>query len=707
MNLLRFPVFIVVCLFSLNIFAKDIFVSVEGNDSYPGTQNQPLASLYGARDLIRDLRAANNLEEEIRVIISGGTYYMAEPLVLSETDSGSEKSPVTFIAAQGGSPVFIGGIQIKNWEKVSDRLWKTKVPEVCKYGLYFEQLYVNGKRATRAKSPNEGFYFLNGVNENVIEQGNDHLPALAVQKLKLFSKAAMEFSTFTKNDFNDALVTFYHKWDNTRKHIYLFNSDSSFIYTVGRGMKSWNKLDDKTRFLIENYKAALDTCGEWFLERSGELYYIPCEEDNMSSVEIYAPITDKFLILRGSNENRIKNLRFENLRFEVAGYHTPIKGNEPAQAAAPIEAVIMLDYAKGIDFVNCKIAHTGTNAIWFRKSCTDCSVTHCYLHDLGAGGVKVGDIEIPEKQDHLTNNITIENNIIRSGGFVFPCAIGITIFQASDNKIVHNEIANFRYSGISVGWVWGYAYSPSIRNTIEYNHIHHLGWGELSDMGGIYTLGDSEGTTVRNNVIHHIYSSGYGGWGLYTDEGTRGILMENNLVYACKSAGFHQHYGRDNIIRNNIFALIQLSAIKISKVEEHLSYTFTNNIIYQENGDIISDVWDGDNGTKIKVNFDYNCYWKANEPNPEFYGLSFAKWKKSGRDKNSIIADPGFVDPQNFDFEIKNKSAIRKIHFKPFDFSKAGVYGSDKWKQLSKFDISLKEKFNDVVEKHNGKIWPN
>jgi hypothetical protein len=183
--------------------------------------------------------------------------------------------------------------------------------------------------------------------------------------------------------------------------------------------------------------------------------------------------------------------------------------------------------------------------------------------------------------------------------------------------------------------------------------------------------------------------------------------MENNLVYACKSAGFHQHYGRDNIIRNNIFALIQLSAIKISKVEEHLSYTFTNNIIYQENGDIISDVWDGDNGTKIKVNFDYNCYWKANEPNPEFYGLSFAKWKKSGRDKNSIIADPGFVDPQNFDFEIKNKSAIRKIHFKPFDFSKAGVYGSDKWKQLSKFDISLKEKFNDVVEKHNGKIWPN
>jgi len=69
-------------------------------------------------------------------------------------------------------------------------------------------------------------------------------------------------------------------------------------------------------------------------------------------------------------------------------------------------------------------------------------------------------------------------------------------------------------------------------------------------------------------------------------------------VYACKSAGFHQHYGRDNIIRNNIFAFIEISAIQVSRVEEHLSYTFTNNIIYQKDGEIISDVWGEDNGQR-------------------------------------------------------------------------------------------------------------
>ena len=177
--------------------------------------------------------------------------------------------------------------------------------------------------------------------------------------------------------------------------------------------------------------------------------------------------------------------------------------------------------------------------------------------------------------------------------------------------------------------------------------------------------------------------------------------MENNLVYKCKNAGFHQHYGKDNIIRNNILALIKKSAIEISKVEEHLSYTFTNNIIYQANGEIISDVWGRDNGTKIKVNFDRNCYWRAGEPSPEFYGLSFAEWQKPGRDRNSIVADPLFTDPQNFDFRFRNTRVARKIGFTPFDYSKAGVYGDPEWINLAKLDPALIEEFNKAVEKNS------
>ena len=286
----------------------------------------------------------------------------------------------------------------------------------------------------------------------------------------------------------------------------------------------------------------------------------------------------------------------------------------------------------------------------------------------------------------------MNNNIIQSGGFVFPCAVGISLFHASDCHITHNEIADFRYSGISVGWVWGYSDSPSKRNDISFNHIHHLGWGELSDMGGIYCLGKSEGTTLRNNVIHHVYSFDYGGWGLYTDEGSTGIIMENNLVYNCKNSGFHQHYGEQNILRNNIFANNIKAQLQATRIEDHLSFTFCNNIVYYSTGDLLSSNWD-----KIQIHSDKNCYWDTRTTNILFGKQSFKEWQQSGKDQHSIIDDPKFTDPSDFDFRIKNKAVLRKIGFKPFDYSKAGVYGSDEWKKLSVLDPSIVKKFDKVT----------
>ena len=696
MNILRFCFLALATFCCWGLSARDIYVSPTGNDRNPGTKEQPLASLSGARDVVRNLRATENLQGEVRVVIADGTYFMYEPVLFTDLDSGSEDAPLTFTAEEGATPVFVGGIAIDNWEKVSDKLWKAHVPEVRRYGLYFEQLYVNGQRAHRAKSPNQGFYSLKNVDETIIDRGEGRSAAMAVQRLGIFPQAAADVATFSESDFNDALVVLYHKWDNTRKRIAHYDADSSAIVTVGKGMKPWNPLNNQTRFTIDNFRAALDTAGEWYLERSGDLYYRPRAGETLANTKVYAPVTERFVVLKGdsSNGQKVQHIRFENLRFEVAGYRTPLWGNEPAQAAAPVDAVILADFAHKIAFVNCEISHTGTYGIWFREACTDCTVSHCYLHDLGAGGIKIGSINIPPNESEVTRGITIDNNIIRSGGYVFPCAVGVILFQASDNQITHNEIANFRYSGVSVGWVWGYAHSPSKRNTIEYNHIHHLGWGELSDMGGVYCLGGSEGTSVSNNVIHHIYAFDYGGWGLYTDEGSTGILMENNLVYACKNSGFHQHYGKENTIRNNIFAANLKAQLQATRVEEHLSFNFTNNIIWFDTGSLLSSRWG-----KINIHSDHNLYWDARAKAVRFDTLSFEEWQASGKDRNSIIADPGFANPSAFDFRIKDKALLQKIGFQPVDVSKAGVYGSQAWIERAKLAPAVVARYDKTVER--------
>jgi hypothetical protein len=687
-----FVLLVITLLFRNAVYCQKIYISPYGSDSNNGTIESPLATLSAARDHARAFRQKPGAEQPVEIIAAGGTYSMMQPLELTVVDRGTAGSPLIIRAEQGEKAVFRGGVELKGFEIVNEKLWRAFIPNVAYYDYYFEQLYVNGKRATRARTPDKGFYFVKGVVETIGEQGTGRYPNVAIQKIILDSTDAKCFERLTEQDMNDCLVTFYHNWDNTRKHICYFNKKESAIYTSGEGMKPWNPINNKSRWYADNFRGALDAPGEWYLDRLGYLYYIPEKGQTIENTIFHIPVIKDFIIIKGEPGNITGNFRFENIGFEIAAYHTPPQGNEPAQAAAPVNAVITLDYAKDVTFTGCEISHTGTYAFWFRRACNNCTVQQTYMHDLGAGGVKIGETVIRENPEELTKNILVDNNIIRDAGHVFPCAVGIIIFNASDNKLTHNEIANLRYSGISAGWVWGYAFSPSKRNTIEFNHIHHLGWGELCDMGGVYTLGASEGTTVSNNVIHHVYSYDYGGWGLYTDEGSFGIVEENNLVYNCKNSGFHQHYGKENIIRNNIFAFNIRSQLQATRIEEHKSITFTNNIIYFDKGTLTSSNWH-----KFNLTSDYNCYFDTRAKDVKFADVTFKEWQKTGKDVHSVVLDPMFVDPSGFDFHLKSNSLARKIKFTPFDYSKAGVYGSQEWIELAKFDPGLAKEFDGIV----------
>ncbi|MEI7780882.1 MAG: right-handed parallel beta-helix repeat-containing protein [Planctomycetota bacterium] len=656
-----------------------LHVSPTGSDAWsgrfstptPSRDDGPLASLAGARDAIRTARsAAGWTPRPIRVAIASGTYALAQPLVLDARDGGTAAAPVVYEAEAGARPLFSGGQRIAGWRVAEDGCWEARVPDAATWR--FEQLFVNGRRACRAREPDRFWSHPIEATEDAAESKN----AAVKRWLRIGADDFSPLAALATDDLRDVLLTVYHKWDITQRRIEQIDTEMQAIGTSGRPMKKWNPWRRDSTYVLENARVYLDFPGEWFLARDGLLTYRPLPGESPDSADVVAPVAEHWIEVAGDPRAGafVEHVAFRGLAFHHGQWVTPAGGCEPMQAAAWVDGMVMLDGARHVTFERCEFGHFGRYAAWFRRGCTGCAIRGCRIFDAGAGGVRIGETAKPPTPAEATADNVVEDCIIHHGGRILPCAVGVLIGWSPGNRIAHNDIGDFLYTGISAGWRWGYDESTCKGNRIVGNHIHHLGYGPLADMGGVYTLGPSEGTVISGNVIHHVHSRSYGGWGLYTDEGSTGIVLENNLVYDTKDGSFHQHFGRDNVVRNNVLVESAERQVVLTRAEPHRSFTFVHNVVAWKTGAAISGAWD-----KAITVTGSNCWWREDGGDVAFLGHPLAEWQRMGHEAGSVVADPKFVDPARHDYRLAPDSPAVAAGFVPFDWSTAGVRGDAAW----------------------------
>jgi len=180
---------------------------------------------------------------------------------------------------------------------------------------------------------------------------------------------------------------------------------------------------------------------------------------------------------------------------------------------------------------------------------------------------------------------------------------------------------------------------------------------------------------IRHNHIHDVASHGEPdtmrcGWGIYLDEGSSYMLVENNLVYRTTEGGFHQHYGRENVVRNNILAFSEGTQTNVTRRERHRSITFERNIVIYDSGDLLGfkgTLWPDD-----RITCASNLYWRTDGQPVDVLGETLEARQARGRDTGSIVADPRFAAPEHDDFTLTPDSPIGWIGFQPFEVPAMG-----------------------------------
>ncbi len=563
-----------------------------------------------------------------------------------------------------------GGVPVTGWNRVGGNIYSAVVPP----SIFVNQLFVDDRRVVRTRVPvNQSEYLQYATplkDPNQARYGFQYAPG-----------------QFDYKSLADAMVVVYHS--STMSYHYidrLIPENNTILFTNPSDLPIGALgIQLKRRFHIENLCETLIPNSFCFVSNTKTVYLMTDGSYNPMKVQIITSVNEFVVLLTSDDVTKpVHDIIVDNVVIEHSAWSIGRYEQADGQAAAFLtSAAVYVANATSILLSDVEISHTGSYGLWIKEGTTNIDVINSLLTDTGAGGIRIGQMISPVPTP--TSSIKIISNEVSYGGNVFPSGVAVISHRAVDIVIADNTIHHHRYSGISVGWQWNYDPSSTSNVLIQGNYIYDVGWHVLNGHGGIYTLGIQQGTIVHGNVIKNVFSYAILTSGIYLSEGSSGIVVSNNVVYNTGRTALFQNYSANNTIINNVFArasLIQpsqpgddnpdgdvevlLDDVRIAHGENHTSWTFTRNIVYNIFQGTNHSIYDA--APTTIASFTGNVYYNPYGTQLLFGSkqMSFDEWQKTGQDRDSIITDPLFAgDVNQCDFfTIQLNSPAAKLGFK-------------------------------------------
>lgn len=578
------------------LLAGEIWISPKGSDFNDGTRQSPKATLTSALRQAREWRRTedNRIQGGITIYMEGGMYAFHEPVFIRPEDSGTKESP-TIIRSVGDEKVVLsGGICINGWKK-QGKVWVADVPAFNGRPLDFRQLWVNGKKAVRARDV-EDFEKMNRICS--VDEKNEilYVPAVSIRRLidnkgNLKAKYAEMVLHQMWCVANLRIRSVEVQGDSAAIRFHQPESRIQFEHPWPRPMVTTD--GHNSAFYLTNARELQDVPGEWYHDIDArKVYYYLREGEKMQEAEVIVPAVETLVRVEGTLDRPVCHIRFEKITFSYTTWMRPSeKGHVPLQAGMyltdgyridpkmqrnylnhPLDnqgwlgrpaAAVRVVAARQIDFERCRFEHLGSTGLDYEEAVQGGVVRGCLFRDIAGNGLLVGSFSPAAHETHLPYDPADRREVCTQqhinncyfteiGNEDWGC-LAIAAGYVGDVNIEHNEISEVPYSGISLGWGWTQTVNCMRNNRVHANLIHHYA-KHMYDVAGIYTLGSQPKSYVTENCVHSIYKPGYvhdpNHWFyLYTDEGSSFITVRDNWTEGEKY--LQNANGPGNVWENN------------------------------------------------------------------------------------------------------------------------------------------------------------